>query len=712
MNSLHFLSSPVTDALGWTLLHAIWQGFALVFPTAIILYFLRHQASVLRYRISVLTLVSQLLVSAATFVWYYEPVVVKQPAVSRPIAHYAMQIKWQTVSQNLPWHQQTRQFLEDHLSQFVFIYLIGVVLFGLRLAGGWVYLQQLSKTATLPTVTNWTSITDRLRAALSIKAVIQVRESSRIVVPIVIGVVKPVLLLPIGLATSLSIREIEAVLAHELAHVKRHDYAVNLLQSTVEVLYFFHPALWWLSARVREEREHCCDDLAVQVSGGDGQVLAQALARIEELRLNQLSSTPALAMAFASNRQHLLHRVRRVLGVQTRPFVSNGSLAGLTLATILLMSLSVYAVQKQDKPKPSVSQPKPTRRHKIDKNSEYGIAANHKLSYIIWKGKKLSSTRVTALQRQLDQVMAGQLSLDNIPQPDRDILLTIIEKNYAFDAGMEALSEGMSHIDYNNIVISASTNALLNPDGAIEELTKTNYDSIVENAKTSLSIDVPEIDTAVKPNVAEVRIKQDSLLEQREVNQMRIAELQRITQSQRFAIETIERNIERLERQKSALEQKRFAETTRQQQVIFKSGFSQTDSIRSALDKQIESGEVTIKKTESEIEALNQRLVSIQSELTKAEKPLRDTELQIRKLELSMRQAYVGESWGTSTRTIHGLGRSFQPAAPPVSPTPLRGLTPPTAPIRANARVQVPSPAVAPTPSIKVKSASAPKIKE
>lgn len=455
MNSFNFLSSPIADALGWTLLHAVWQGFALVLPAALALHLLRSRSSDLRYRIGTLTLLSQLLASAATFIWCYTPVTMINSSKSMNMAVQALPIRWQSVAQTLPWPQQMQLFLANHLGQFVLMYLIGVALFGLRLAGGWLYLQRLTQTATQPAASICLQLANRIRSTLAIKTIVQVRESTRIAVPMVVGVLKPVLLLPIGLVTNLTTREIEAVLAHELAHVKRHDYAVNLLQSVVEVLYFFHPALWWLSARVREEREHCCDDLAVQACGGDGRILARALAHVEELRLTPVESTPMLAMALTTNRQQLLHRVQRMLGVPTRPFISNGSLAGLTLATILLMSVSVYAVQQQAKPKQKVSQPHPTRKHKAGNGTEFSITDNQKVEYVIWKGQKLPAKRVAQLQLQLDQVMAGQLSLDAVKQPDRDILLTIIETNQGHQEGMEALAEGLSHIDYSDIVASA-----------------------------------------------------------------------------------------------------------------------------------------------------------------------------------------------------------------------------------------------------------------
>ncbi|QMW02413.1 M56 family metallopeptidase [Spirosoma foliorum] len=737
MNAFHFLSNSVVDALGWTLLHALWQGFALVLPVAVVLHLLRNQSSMLRYRVSVLTLLTQLLVSGATFIWYYEPVVENQPIVPSAAIHYAKLVRWQTVTQSLPWQQQTQLFLERHLSQFVLIYLIGVALFGLRLAGGWLYLQRLSKTATQPATKNWLSLTNQLRSALMIKTVVQVRESARIAVPMVVGMLKPVLLLPIGLATSLSMREVEAVLAHELAHVKRHDYAVNLLQSVVEVLYFFHPALWWLSARVREEREHCCDDLAVEACGGNGRILAQALARVEELRLMQLEQTPALAMAFASKRQHLLHRVRRVLGVPTRPFVSNASLAGLTLATILLMSVSVYAVQKQDDTKKETKQPKPaqsTRRHKIDGNSEYGMVDGKKVGYVIWKGQKLSAARLTKLQTQLNQVMNGQLSLDAVKQADRDILLTIIEKNQAFDNGMGALTEGLSHIDYDNIVASSALkNVPLSPDGTVEGLAKVDYKSIIDDALAA----------ATRNSHDAFLLANDTLAPQRAFQQRQIDSLSRLMnerahqvqtlhlqmEKMQFPIEEFGRNQQMLEWRKEKLMQLRNSLIEKQQQMMRQDG-KQKLSLEE-MEKQVAAFEPEIKKQEASIEEANRQLEATQAKLLEARKPLEKLELESRQLDAQLERLSVemerhGESlsritsdlpnldMGMNVNVNTGRGRITRtpraPRAPRPAIAPRVDVVVPAVPAAPAVRVQA-APAIAPpTPPARVaKPRSAPK---
>ena len=634
MTTIEFLNSPVARALGWTLLHALWQGFALVLPTAISLHLLRRRSSLLRYRIGTLALLVQTLVSAATFVEYYQPVTATS-RIATTVA--ALPLRWSISAQPLPWPQQVLLFLETHLSDFVCLYLIGVSLFGLRLAGGWLQLHQLRRSAVVSPLLAEQAMIDRLRSALDLRTVVLVRESARVAGPMIIGVLKPMLLLPAGLATGLSTRELEAVLAHELAHVKRYDYAVNLLQSVVETLYFFHPALWWLSARVREEREHCCDDMAVQVCGDKGRALARALARIEERRLER-ATTPALAMAFAGKRQLLLHRVQRVLGLSTRSLVSNRSLAGLTLATLLLVSASVYAIQRQDK----LQQPKPKTPvpavHRSASATELHFDSNRQLTYILWKGQKLPATRVADLQQKWAQVMSGQVNLDDVAQPDRDILLNVIESQYGKISSSEQAK-------YEAITDAALTNIPLSPDGTLEGLAKVNYDSIIQGAFASLQTAKANIDSVIKPDGMTFLRNYDSLAERQAMNREKTALLKLQAQKLQFAVDAAERSIEQIERQKLIVERRRFSQTVRQQQLVMGSDPVESDSAQSVIDKQIAASESIIRKTESELEAVERRLMSAQDELEKAQKPLRDLESQIRKLNYT---AYNTSGWGTT----------------------------------------------------------------
>lgn len=414
MNLINWLKSPVAEALGWTLIHALWQGFVVVCTVALLLHLTRRSRAALRYQIGISGLLGQVLLSAVTFGWYYEPTqAVSQLALPASRSLFVMTVQTQT-----SWLTATQSFLNAHLPEVVWAWLVGVGLFGVRLVGGWLYVERLRQTATLPVPTALAEMADRMARQLDVSARLQV--TARVTGPLVVGILKPVVLWPMGMLAHLSAADVEAVLAHELAHVRRHDYLLNLLQSVIEVVYFFHPALWWLSARVREEREHCCDDSAVAVVG-DARVLARALARVEEWQ-RQAEEVPALALAFAGKRQLLLHRVRRMLGVPTKPLVSNNSLAGLTLLTLLLVSVSVYAVGRSEEPK--------VVRYEVGKGTSFGMTGRYDLQYVNWQGKRVSQPTLDRLQAQLNGLMSGTLSIRDVAENDRAILKMIIQNRY------------------------------------------------------------------------------------------------------------------------------------------------------------------------------------------------------------------------------------------------------------------------------------------
>ncbi|MEW6730958.1 MAG: M56 family metallopeptidase, partial [Acidobacteriota bacterium] len=163
---------------------------------------------------------------------------------------------------------------------------------------------------------------------MALTRAIQVYQSIIVEVPTVIGFLRPIILIPTSALTGLSLPQLEAVLCHELAHIKRHDYIINLLQSIVETLMFYHPAIWWIGAQIRRERENICDDLAV-AAAGDTLLYARALVRLEELRGSLL---PALALG--ANGGQLLSRVLRL----TKPKLSRPSKASswIAIATLLI----------------------------------------------------------------------------------------------------------------------------------------------------------------------------------------------------------------------------------------------------------------------------------------------------------------------------------------------------------------------------------------
>ena len=164
----------------------------------------------------------------------------------------------------------------------VFGWLAGVLLLSLRLLGGW-WSTRVLRVVDVSPVPEWCLAQLARCRRMGIARPVAIVSSVRVSVPVIVGHVKPVIVLPAAALSGLSVAQVEAILAHELAHVRRHDYLVNLAQTVIETLLFYHPAVWWVSRQVRETREHCCDDLAVTVCRSRREYV-HALLDLEELR--------------------------------------------------------------------------------------------------------------------------------------------------------------------------------------------------------------------------------------------------------------------------------------------------------------------------------------------------------------------------------------------------------------------------------------------
>ena len=199
--------------------------------------------------------------------------------------------------------------VEALLPWIVATWLFGVAFLLARAGAGWWRVRRLHQLALRTMCSRWQTAGNRIAARLGLVRIIRIVELQHIDVPLVVGCLRPIVVLPIAALSSLSAAQVEAILAHELAHVRRHDYLVNLMQTLAETLLFYHPAVWWLSARIRDEREHCCDDVAVAVCG-DPVGYAAALAELEASRSGELS------LAAAATGGSLLNRVRRILRVE------------------------------------------------------------------------------------------------------------------------------------------------------------------------------------------------------------------------------------------------------------------------------------------------------------------------------------------------------------------------------------------------------------
>jgi len=315
------------DALGWALIHFLWQGALIALALAAVLGCLRDATSQARYLASCAALLVMALCVPATLLWLQGG-----EAVALPPG-----IRGMVLDGNLPdesgfgWQRWV-----------VLAWAAGAAALLFRTAMGWWVARRGSRNGI-----HWDYPLSRLMERMGMVGSIDLMVSRFVEAPQVFGWLKPVILIPAAVVARLSPAEMEAVLAHELAHIIRRDYLVNLIQTVVESLLFYHPAVWWVSHRIRQEREHCCDDIAVEVCG-DRAEYSRALLKLEEMR-------PAFAMAATAG--GLKMRIMRLMGRETDGPVWGPGVA--TAGALLLIGGLLWASQPPQPPAPPQPEPAP-----------------------------------------------------------------------------------------------------------------------------------------------------------------------------------------------------------------------------------------------------------------------------------------------------------------------------------------------------------------
>jgi beta-lactamase regulating signal transducer with metallopeptidase domain len=341
MSVLNGFQSSEVVALGWTLLHFCWQSAAIALVyTALDRCALRTSASV-RYGIAFVALALLPLVAAATFVEQMR-LVSNAPIGRQPIAASQLETMHAALAQTMPavgpavgssrlWIAQHAELLLPCMDA---IWLVGVLWFALRATGGWWQLSMLRRRAKITASPELRSAFDYLALRYRLGHRVALRISDEVISPMVFGIWRAVVLMPLSAATSLTPEQLQAILAHELAHVRRWDYLCNLLQTSIECLFFFQPAVWWISRRVREFREACCDQAAATTCANP-LVYAEALLHMEEQRVQHRR----LAVALQGSGGPLLNRIRRVLGEEA---MDHKSMSGIRIAVVAMVLAGLY----------------------------------------------------------------------------------------------------------------------------------------------------------------------------------------------------------------------------------------------------------------------------------------------------------------------------------------------------------------------------------
>jgi bla regulator protein BlaR1 len=349
------LSPALVRGVGYALLHSVWQGGVLALLLAAVLPLLRRHRAEVRYAVSAGALATLVLAVGLTFSFYYQsqPAPATQWVAASPAAGSVVLADADMTATSfarpaasvqlapLAWLQANAGKLEPYLPLVVGAWLLGLLLMSGRLAGGLVYTNRLRQVGTQALGAEWQRRLADLARRAGVRRPVALLESARVAGPLVLGHLRPAILLPLGAVAGLSPALLEALLAHELAHIVRRDYLLNLGLAVAEVLFFYHPAVWFMANCLRAERENCCDDQAAALCGGDRLRVARALAALAELEVTP-ATAPRLALAAAGTggRGSLLARVRRLaLGRPQAPTLGEGLLA-LLLGTVGVAGLS------------------------------------------------------------------------------------------------------------------------------------------------------------------------------------------------------------------------------------------------------------------------------------------------------------------------------------------------------------------------------------
>lgn len=324
------------ENLGWALLHSIWQiGLAAFFLFAAF-RFLTNASSNVRYAVSIFALAVALILPAATFAWLASDTANTHQAIQILAAEnnlpkerafpLAEKIPVERAGENaavLPNYQAIQAIigsadLSSKMPWLVALWLLGVAGFTLRLFGGVWHLHIYKTRQVFAPEQNWQATFGELCEKLRIAQPVRLLRSKLVETPIAVGWLKPVILIPASVFLRIDAGELETIIAHELIHIRRRDYLVNFAQSMVEILFFYHPCVWWISAQIRREREFVCDDIVGRTLENERVVYAQALANLEELRLLTNGRVPLAAMAAAApNGGNLMLRIQRILKQKT-----------------------------------------------------------------------------------------------------------------------------------------------------------------------------------------------------------------------------------------------------------------------------------------------------------------------------------------------------------------------------------------------------------
>jgi Antirepressor regulating drug resistance, predicted signal transduction N-terminal membrane component len=327
-------------ALFWMLIHSLWQGLIAAATVFILLHSFKKASSQIRYGIIASCLLLLIISVTVTFLLESNQTNNTYNSLSYASDHTLIQVKSDapiiSPPSNLNIYAIADNLANKYANYLVLAWFICYLVYCIRFISGLIYINRLSAT-NLPVNKNWYYTLLRLQNELKINKTVRIFHSEKINVPVIIGAFKPLILIPVAVANQLPLAEIEAILLHELAHIKRNDFLINMIQTIIDQIFFFNPAVRWMSSKLREEREKCCDDMVLLYTK-ESDAYINALVRFQE----SMVLTPVFEMALGNNKFQLFKRIRRIINKEnTKSTIMDKTIfffSILSIATLGFMS--------------------------------------------------------------------------------------------------------------------------------------------------------------------------------------------------------------------------------------------------------------------------------------------------------------------------------------------------------------------------------------
>ena len=345
MNFIYnFIPEELIKAIGWTIFHSLWQGAMIAVLLSGVLLITGKKSARLRYNFSFAALVLIFLFSLATFIQVYDSA--SKAASSDLIVAHENSISSQQLAEvsntgvsgtNLSFVNMIEYYFSQNVSFIVTLWLLGFLLFSMRFIGGVIYVQRMRTIGITPLNDFWYNRLNELSKSIGIKQFVEIYESTKIKAPVAMGYLKPVILLPLGMLTGLPQEQVEAIIIHELAHIKRYDFILNLIQTLIETIFFYHPVVWWITSTINSERENCCDDLTLKLCGGS-LVYFKALYNLQQI----CSEENELALAAIGKKNQLFRRINRMT-TKNKNTSYGAKFAAFAVLLLAMTAVSIYS---------------------------------------------------------------------------------------------------------------------------------------------------------------------------------------------------------------------------------------------------------------------------------------------------------------------------------------------------------------------------------